>query len=183
MDFFNSEFAQQQLSGNREILYRLLTQFIDEYQNAESDIKEMIETHNFTSAHMLIHTLKGVSGNLGLEQLHDFCKHTESLARDKRLQLCDVNELTSLIAETTKHVNQFMNEPVSDKPLVNTTQKPTVDSKTKLLEFLSKNQFIPFDKLEHLLATLTAEETDIQQLRESIQILDYEKALGIIEKI
>lgn len=183
MEFFNSVFAQQQLSGNHEILCRLLTKFIDDYQNAESDIKEMIETNNFTSAHMLIHTLKGVSGNLGMEQLHDFCKTAENLAKQECLRPDDVNQLTHLIAETTKRLKQFMNDSVTDKPVLKGSQHPTSDAKAALSEFITKNQFIPHKKLDQLLSALPAESHDIQQLRESIQILDYEKALAIIDKI
>ncbi len=183
MEFFNSEFAHQQLSGNHDILCRLLTKFIDDYQNAESEIKEMIAAQNYTSAHLMIHTLKGVSGNLGLERLHQFCKQSEPLARDEHLRSDDVNELSNLIAETAKHINLYINETAHNKVVGHVPKHPAAEPKAVLYEFITKNQFIPFEKLEHLLNSLHAEEEDIQELRASIQILDYEKALAIMEKI
>ncbi len=183
MKFFNSEFAQQQLSGKNDILCRLLTKFIDDYQKAESEIKAMIAAQNYTSAHLMIHTLKGVSGNLGMERLHEFCKQSEPLARDEHLRSDDVNELTNLIAETAKQINLYINETAHKKVVEHLPKDLAADPKAVLFEFITKNQFIPFEKLEHLLNSLQAEEEDIQELRASIQILDYKKALAIIDKI
>lgn len=181
MEVFNSQFASQQMSGNHEILCRLLAKFIDDYQNAETDIKTMLEQEDHSSVVLMLHTLKGVSGNLGMENLHEFCTNAESLAKEQQLHPDDLTQLTTLIASTTKEVNVFMNNQVPEQNTVIIVDEFT-DARGTLLSYLHKNQFIPFDTLTGLIEGLSLEHHAKAELSNAIQLLDYERALAIIEE-
>jgi HPt (histidine-containing phosphotransfer) domain-containing protein len=182
MDVFNSEFATQQLSGNHEVLCRLLTKFIDDYQNAESDILSMLADENFEQASLTIHTLKGVSGNLGMDALHEYCKKAEVLARNKTLQESDVIALTNVIADTTRAVNRFINSEYEPSNVLHVNVRNQVKMPSKVLrKYLTKNQFIPQDTLNNLLESLPLGVEQGKALREAIMILDYEQALTLID--
>ena len=59
------EFGMSQLSGNKTLLLTLLNKFSDEYRGLDDDLQSFMKTSEFDKAYSLVHTLKGVTGNLG----------------------------------------------------------------------------------------------------------------------
>lgn len=182
MEIFNSEFGLNQLNQNHELLCRLLTKFIDDYQSAQSKLLDMLEQRQWDSAVLLIHTIKGISGNLGLEALYDASKALEEAAKAQTLTEQQLKDLGNLIAQTIKEVNHFINTEVAPQTVyeLNANKADTVAS---LISVLEKNQFVPSDKLASYMQNIDISQSEKDDLLVYIQQLNYEDALDILRKI
>jgi len=65
------DFGMSQLSGNKKLLFTLLGKFTDEYRSLDADLQAHVAKGDFNKAYSIVHTLKGVTGNLGLFALHN----------------------------------------------------------------------------------------------------------------
>lgn len=59
----------ERLGGNAELFERLLHKFRDTYSETHGELEEFLATGKFEDAFRLVHTIKGVSANLGLGEL------------------------------------------------------------------------------------------------------------------
>lgn len=182
MELFNSEFGLNQLNQNRELLCRLLTKFIDDYQCAQTDLLQMLENKQWDSAVLLIHTIKGISGNLGMEVLFEVTKSLENNAKAQSLTETELTDLGNLIAETIKEINRFINSAVSPQTVyqINPNKEDTLVS---LISVLEKNQFVPSDKLASYMQNLDLSQAEKDDLLVFIQQLNYKDALDLLRKI
>ena len=60
----------RRLGGNREFFRELLLEFFSSYQDVEESVRNALNNRNFTNALGIIHTLKGVSGNVSANALY-----------------------------------------------------------------------------------------------------------------
>ena len=83
--------------GDKKLANELLEKFVNTYKNFGIDLKDSFESEEFNSN---IHKLKGVSGNLALKALYNFCIEIEkeqiSNERNKILNNI-INELEELV--------------------------------------------------------------------------------------
>lgn len=58
------------LDNNEGLFIILLKKFYTQYKDYYKTIEELLEKNNYKEAHELVHSIKGVSGNLGMKQLN-----------------------------------------------------------------------------------------------------------------
>ncbi len=68
---FDIEEGLQRVGGNRALYHRLLGDFAARYADSGDKINACIDNKDWQQAHTLIHSLKGVAGNLSATTLHD----------------------------------------------------------------------------------------------------------------
>ena len=68
----------------------------------------MLENQQWDSAVLTIHTIKGISGNLGLEQLYEMTKTFEMEAKAQQLSPLHLEQLARIIAETITDIKRFI---------------------------------------------------------------------------
>lgn len=61
--------ALEQMGGNREMLNRMLVKFKDEHQQAVQVIMDAYDAEDFSLAHRLAHSLKGIAASIAAEPL------------------------------------------------------------------------------------------------------------------
>ena len=66
----NLEVGLNRLGGNIKLFRDLLLEFFSSYHDVEESVRDALETRNFTSALGMVHSLKGVSGNLAANALY-----------------------------------------------------------------------------------------------------------------
>ncbi len=89
--------------GNRQVQLDLLRSFRDGYGNAVLAISEALERGDVQEAKQLVHTLKGVSGNLGAD-----AAHAAASALDARLKKDDMAEVPSLLEALSTDMDAVM---------------------------------------------------------------------------
>lgn len=78
----NPETGIARMGGSSDKYYRLLLKFSANQSNALRDIRKAIVENNLEKAVLLVHSLKGVAGNIGAERVHESAIGLESAMRD-----------------------------------------------------------------------------------------------------
>ncbi|MBF0102559.1 MAG: cache domain-containing protein [Desulfobacterales bacterium] len=79
----NIQLGMSRIRGN-EILYRkILHQFFTDFANMDEQIQNALKQEDFNKAHLLAHTIKGVSGNIGALLLQNHSAKLEASIKEK----------------------------------------------------------------------------------------------------
>lgn len=76
---FNVADAMGRLMNNKNLYKKLLDKFLAGYKDYEKKVEEAIATGNMEEGSHLAHTMKGLAGNLGAEDLQEASKNLEQL--------------------------------------------------------------------------------------------------------
>ncbi|MDM8517240.1 response regulator [Desulfobacterales bacterium HSG16] len=82
----NLESAITQLKCDENVLRRMLRSFLDQYEHVGSDIRNFLHEGHVHDAQMLVHSIKGVSGNLYAEELFLASQNLEAALRDEQTE-------------------------------------------------------------------------------------------------
>jgi len=172
------KFGLSQLSGNKTLLLTLLNKFSDEYRSLDDDLQAFMRNEQFDDAYSLIHTLKGVTGNLGLFALHQRSKYIESAVRNEQTLPDDYSEFVALLNETIDAIEAASNEdsaPISEQTPV------AQQARTQLLNALKASEFISQSTLDSWLDNIALPADTRAAVEDAIDELDYETALATLE--
>lgn len=181
----NAKAALKRLNNKSELYLSILEKFYNNNQNFIINLKKVLESNDYETAHRMIHTMKGVTGNIGADEAHMLTKNIEKsiLGKDDSKALSEIENLNVLILDIFKNIKSNLSygkRPVS----------PTIDKgKAKII----------FIKLKKEISNRNPKaKTSIQELLQSgfegvnynklaNQLNDYDfknakKTLDIIEK-
>lgn len=77
----NVEEVLERLGGNTALLDKLLGKFIETYADTGKRLDSFLREALFEEAHRLVHSVKGVSGNLGFARLYESSLVLEQLLK------------------------------------------------------------------------------------------------------
>ena len=102
----NLPLAKENLENNDELLVKLFTQFVNDYNDFPIKADILIKNEEFESLTRLVHTLKGLAGTLGLELLEQSTQSIEKKLIDgKSIKLSNFTDQLTL---TLFAVKQFL---------------------------------------------------------------------------
>ncbi|MEB3184111.1 MAG: response regulator [Cyanobacteriota bacterium] len=73
--------ALRRTAGNEQLLQKLWNRFLESQRNAVATLAELLAAGDQSGAERLVHTIKGVAGNLGAVALHEQADHLEQALR------------------------------------------------------------------------------------------------------
>lgn len=79
----NIEGALKRINNKKKLYLSILEKFYVNNQNIINELKAILEKGEQETAERLIHTLKGVSGNIGADSLHELTKIVEESIHEK----------------------------------------------------------------------------------------------------
>ena len=180
------EFGLKQLSGNKTLLLRMLNKFRDEYTNVMEKLDGHLNSDEYPEAQRVIHTIKGVAGNLGLSALHHMSREYEAFLKTQQPDMEDAKrQFAQVLAQTLTDIDQL---EVDDTPAETEAAPPPASEATatqgrqELLERLGRNEFINPANLGMLLQQANLSANVIQSLKQHINDLEYPEAIAILEK-
>ena len=112
----NIEKGLKTVIGNEKLYRKLLGQFFESNRNVVPEIKNTLKAGDMETAARLAHTVKGVSGNLGAEELFPVAG-----ALEKAIKQGETDSLDSLLENFETHLNvvmdgiQILEEKEADK--------------------------------------------------------------------
>ncbi|WP_289028479.1 Hpt domain-containing protein [uncultured Paraglaciecola sp.] len=174
---FNSEFALRQFNGSCPLLIKILNKFVLEYLNFNEKFTELMLQGDTDTIQRDIHTLKGISGNLGMEALHHASKEFEpKLTVNLEEQL--IVEYLELLSTTLTTITDFISNNSN-----NSDTKPAIesDSKQVLITALKRNEFISEVKMQKFMQKLDLAPDVKNALKNSIDDFDYARALQLLQ--
>lgn len=84
MNLVNKNMAMEYLMGNEIIYDKIKKSFLNSYQNHKDKYQEFKENENIKEAYSYIHSIKGISLNLGAEILYKYAnKALEVLKKEQ----------------------------------------------------------------------------------------------------
>jgi signal transduction histidine kinase/CheY-like chemotaxis protein len=108
--------ALRRMGGNRELMARLLADFARDFGDVDRILAGMLETGARVEARSLVHTLKGVAGNLALTEVYASAIRLESCLRegleDFRPSLAELEEALARVLPALRSLAKV--EPVPD---------------------------------------------------------------------
>ena len=115
------------VGGNRNLYRKLLSQFRSNYANVVSDIKSALEEEDTEVAVRIAHTIKGVSGNLGINDLFQVAAELEKAAKEG-----DRPSFEPLVKRFTSHLNIAISsiEDLDHKEASNQSSGTSMDKDT-----------------------------------------------------
>lgn len=182
LPIIDMEFGTTQLSGNRSLFIKLLKKFKDEYAGIRGRITACIEQADQTELKLIVHTIKGVSGNLGLKVLHQASRTFESEIIEDAQTDAHASELFILAVEQSFNEIDALDTEQPDEPQ-SALKSVQLKSPDTLIKTLERNEYIPPDELSTILASIDAPKQSLEKVQEAINDLDYPSAISVLKSL
>ena len=177
LSVFDSHFALNQFSGNQSLLVKILENFIQQYQHFDALIAEYLQQKDLNAAKQQVHTIKGVSGNLGMKALHQGCKELEvNLSNHGTEQTLD--DFMLILKQTLSVVQNYTTENVIQE---SPEAAPKQNDQTALISALKRNEFISESKMQSYAQSLNLSPEKLNHLLQAIDDLNYTRAISLLE--
>lgn len=173
-------FALSQLSGNSDLLYRMLQKFSVEFVTVPEKVKNALAQNDLSEAKLQVHTTKGLSGNLGLMDLYECSKKLDQQIRDNKVDEAQIEAFTSIVEETCEFVKTVDLTPSAPQQFSATDSNINNDDKRVFLDRLKHNEFIDDETLFTHINSLSLNEEQKIRLKEFVEDLQYAKAIDMI---
>lgn len=110
MTIFDTDFAISQLNGNHDLLCRLLNKFIDDYRDTYNTVSGLVAAQNYSEATMIVHTVKGITGNLGMKALHEESNTLEQACKSGNVEPAQMTSFSESLNDTISAIERYINE-------------------------------------------------------------------------
>jgi PAS domain S-box-containing protein len=176
--------AIKRLGGNKKLFKTLLNNFDFDYQNAVNDIRAAINKPDLKTAQNLIHTLKGVAGNISAYHLQGAARDLEIALKEARLDdeiNTFIEQLENASAQLLESI-QILKNKEAETEIIDYKKEISLESLSPLLTELAKlieEGCADFEELlenvkQHLKGTEFASE--LKQLEACLDKFDFKGA-------
>ena len=177
--------------GNTELYKKLLFSFYRDNREKTQEIKQAVETNDFSTARHLAHTIKGVSGNISAKRLFAAARDLEfQLKRGSPENLSELLDQFSLALEEvmdslaylssleTTEIKAEQNDSPIDKDIISKVMKELT---AQLSEFNMKAE----ESFQILKSNLSQHEfiEPMQKLDDAINNLEFDSAEEILSRL
>ncbi|MFC1850278.1 two-component regulator propeller domain-containing protein [candidate division CSSED10-310 bacterium] len=181
------ESGLKRLGGNEKLYAKLLREFSKDFAGVAEEIEVAVQKDDLSLARQIVHTLKGVSGNISATELYDTAVALEMEVKKgnyDRLDslLTDLRNALKRVLLSVRQLVQNMTEPASEE--ASTALSGEVDLSVvipfckKLAELIKKNNPMAEECLEslkrHLISPIFRD--DLVELEDHIVKLDFRGA-------
>jgi len=179
----NTESALIRINNKKKLYLSILEKFYTNNQNFITEIKTTLEKDDFETAKRLIHTLKGVSGNIGADSLHESTKLVEANIIEKDLEKIKVGlyELEIELKELFDNISNQLdfNKETVNKELNIELVNEIIPNLKQLLEEKKPKAKVLVKELEE--AGLSGDLFDEMKIK--LNKYDFKNALALLNKI
>ena len=177
IDGLDTDLGLLRANNNHKLYQKLVSRFVDTYSDAEQVTAEI----HGSSQERYIHTLKGVSGNLGATKLHNLCEALESKPDDATLK-DEVVTLTSALTTAIAVVISTSDNKASEKV------EPSLDIQADAALYQKLVEAVQNDDTEALSIVLEIEDGRIvgltpqafKQLENALEEFDFDSAIEVL---
>jgi signal transduction histidine kinase/CheY-like chemotaxis protein/HPt (histidine-containing phosphotransfer) domain-containing protein len=190
-DILDTRSGLTRVAGNIRLYQRLLKDFYEDYADFSSDIEKLFNTGDSEHAVRLIHTIKGVAGNIGATRLYSAASQLEAAFRKKTDRGIGSlpTDFESTMNETLQTIRQTIDMVSSDTEISPVSAPNTAKGREYLLDLwhLIRKRDIRAtemsDELRQALNRLEGVHEQIGQLEKFLRHYDFRDAQKTVEKI
>lgn len=130
VDGVNLEQGLRRIGGNRQLLMKLLREFVADYQQAEQTIDEAIDALDFPLASRWLHTIQGIAGNIGAGRLQEMAEQlSQSLKTEDAAAIAAIQgDFAGAFREVMQSIRQCIDQCDSDLRPRKGDQDKTLDA-------------------------------------------------------
>jgi HPt (histidine-containing phosphotransfer) domain-containing protein len=175
------------LNGNHAAYRQLLLKFAHNHARTGDEIRAALQSGDMECAARLAHTLKGVSGNVGANALHQAVRELEAALKEHQ------SEPTGLLETCDRLLQQVVTaivvlEPVPAPPLaemVAVDRAALTPLIARLRALLQEDDMDAVPVVAELLAQVKGTELEqpLQAMAAALSQYDYQQALGLLGKL
>ena len=107
---FDTQEGLRLLANKRALYVKLLQQFRVRYANTTSELSRLTTEHRFEEAERLVHTLKGLAGNMGARKLVTAAECLEQALHACQRDVTMLNSLPGLCAQLDQSLNGVLRQ-------------------------------------------------------------------------
>ncbi|SDL51356.1 PAS domain S-box-containing protein [Maridesulfovibrio ferrireducens] len=175
------------VGGNKKGYLRVLKGFRHYYGNFADDLKMLIDNSEFEKAAIKIHSLKGVSGNVGAQHLYELCRIIEGEIHefDEDRMASSLNLFVSELLKIIKGLSVLPGSYKSENNEYINDKDKSFELINELYKLLKEGDADSYDVLEELVTFLDPEqfEGQLKKLTQHIDNLDFDECCLVLEKI
>ncbi len=104
--------ALSRVLGKRHLLIKILNDFKSAFSNSTQEIEEALNNKDWKLAHQLVHTIRGVTGNISAKKLYHITTSMEDAIYEKQLDECKMYtlEYETALNELINFITKFIEE-------------------------------------------------------------------------
>lgn len=171
------------VGNNATLYYNLLIKFLHSNESFIPELMEKFYSGKQEEGRRMLHTLKGMSGNLGMIELHKKCAQAEEILKQRSFSLEDVTLLLS--GEMNKIMLGLRRELVIEETVSAPVEREMDQVKLLLNQFneLLKENDPEASTVLNEIGMIKGYETQLQEVQKSLRKYDFDKALTIAKEI
>jgi two-component system sensor histidine kinase/response regulator len=179
------------VAGNRQLYTKLLCKFKDGQENAVDQIKAALQVGDVETAARLAHTVKGVSGNLGGDNLYQAASELEKAIKEGKnlvLVMAEFDSQLKVVIDGIRVVEERLTaqqEPEDSGAEVRVDKEAVKTLLQEIAQLLESDLTEAMNRLEALnrhLANSSVKE-EFKRLEKQIESFDTDTALKTVETI
>ncbi|MDH3347847.1 MAG: PAS domain S-box protein [Desulfobulbaceae bacterium] len=186
---FDLKSGLMRVAGNKKLYLDILLEFQEEHEHFSDRIAEALDNNDNLSALSITHSLKGVSGNLGMNELHEKAIKLENGLKKQSATIKDLlDDTLNTLQATLTQINKIV--PHNKESTINEVPDEIIDFDliipkiTELRQLLELNDMASGKKfLEIKDSLLQQDPNNLSLLEKAINSLDFQQALAIVNKI
>lgn len=187
----NTEQGLYRVNGNEKLYKKVLLLFLDKNRNIMDDIIKAINNNELETAHHLVHSLKGVSGNIGAMTLYELSKSVEEHLKFSGIDIPQ-DKLKTLETELIKVIKSIeaLNDNKEDEEFLKDSSKKL--SKNDLISLVdeiyllvNKDLAVAMLKVEELKTATHGTDWDdkIRKISNNLDIFNIDEATDQLEQL
>ncbi|MDM8557994.1 ATP-binding protein [Candidatus Parabeggiatoa sp. HSG14] len=175
----------QRLCGNHSLYLKLLRDFYKTYQFVAASMISFVRNDDIKTAQHLAHTIKGVSGNLGINDLHKTSKALEIALKTENNTLPEMLEqfeaVVTTVMKTLANLKVEPQEELTCKKIDVVALKPQLQEMKKLL---NESNTLTIEMLPNIKCHLNKELQPLyRQLELQVDDFEFEEAQETLAEI
>ena len=176
----DTTFGLSQLSGNVELYTKMLGKFTQEYQNTSQQLINLLQNEDIQSAKRIVHTAKGITGNLGLMALYESSNAIDAQLKNLKYEPAVLTEFTDTLEATLTAIDELSLSMEND--VVATSLPQQEDSViAELTALVQRQEFVDSAYLLTLLEQTNLSEANKLAFIAAVEEMRFDDATRILE--
>ncbi len=181
------DWGVQRTGGDLALYIKLMGNFIQNHKTDNQRIRDCLQQKDFEQLQRILHTLKGVGGNIGAQKLANNAKQLEKLIKAEKITefeaaIDSIERDWQQLIETMEQWLESRQRKTYEVDLEDYSKDEILQRFEELLKEGDSRSLKCYGKVETLLATGDNHES-LKQLEQSIEDYDFDQALTVYRKI
>ncbi len=176
----NSKVAIKRLNNDKPLYLSILKKFYTNNQHFITEVKTKIDEGDYKTAQRKIHTLKGLSGSIGAQEISDMLSVAEKKLLDNKYELCKakLEEIKELLDPLFTAIEEKLIRP--EKEIVHQVNHIEIVGLFNLLEGYLKNDDPTAVEIVYKITAKGFTSSIMKRLEKTVTTYDYDNALKLM---